>query len=400
MGFLKNTTQIDLKAKLTPQGRVKLISNDNTLITSFRLGDSDSLYTSFSGLTGGEVPQISGDYNGEDINNGGVNYLIKSFLNYKTNVPNKPVEVQSISVNNTFEELGYKSIEFSGGSITQNLVSLSDLNMDTLVNLYYSFGLPISSADFNTYTGQTSQTGGLSDTTLSGLASTKILVIGIDGDEYSELIDGKSIKLSITTTAQTYNMYSTYQNTSLNVVNEDSKIIETSQSVNNLGPNVSLIFSDEIKRPNNDNTKSWSTGYSQNKPFSVGGKERFNMLSNPSLSIFADEAIGVAYLDKGFIVITNPDIVNDFDINDNTSELTNITFNTIRNKVTQSITCIANRGEFSISNNPTWVSNDIPRITEVGLYDNTNTLIAIGKLNKTYEKSKDDFVAFNITIDY
>jgi antirestriction protein ArdC len=43
---------------------------------------------------------------------------------------------------------------------------------------------------------------------------------------------------------------------------------------------------------------------------------------------------------------------------------------------------------------------DTPRITEIGLYDNTGTLIAIGKLNKTYYKPVDDLVAFAITIEY
>ena len=73
MGFLTNTTTIELIAKLTPQGRAKLVSNTNTLITSFSLGDSDAYYSSYTGLTGGQVPQISGDNAGLDINNGGVN---------------------------------------------------------------------------------------------------------------------------------------------------------------------------------------------------------------------------------------------------------------------------------------------------------------------------------------
>lgn len=400
MGFLKNTTQVDLIAKLTPQGRVKLITNNNTLIKSFRLGDSDSLYTSYSGLTGGQVPQISGDNGGTDLSNGGVNYLMKSFLNYKVNVINKPVEVQSISVNSSFQDLGYKTIEFSGGSITQDLVSLSDLNTDTLVNLYYSFNLPITNQEFNNYTGITSQFGGYSDTVLSGIASTKILVIGIDGDEYSELIDGKSIKLDLETPTKNYSIYSTYENNSINVVNEDSKVIETSQNITIYGPNVALLFSDEIKKPNNETTTSWSNGYAQNKPFSVGGKERFNYVSNLGLESSVDEAIGVAYLDKGFIVITNKEIVDNFDISGATSTSTNITFNSVRNRISQSITCISNRGEFGTSNNPTWVNGDIPRITEIGLYDENDTLIAIGKLNKTFEKPIDEFVAFNITIDY
>ena len=113
-----------------------------------------------------------------------------------------------------------------------------------------------------------------------------------------------------------------------------------------------------------------------------------------------DSPVGIAYLDKGFIVITEPTIVNSFNPIYSGSSATTITFDSVRTKVSQSITCIAGRSEFSVSNNPTWSAGDIPRITEVGIFDANNTLIAIGKLNKTYEKPANDFVAFNITIEY
>jgi hypothetical protein len=162
-----------------------------------------------------------------------------------------------------------------------------------------------------------------------------------------------------------------------------------------------MLFSDEILKPNGGvATKSWATGYSQSKPYSVNGKERFNATTNPNIGTIADKPIGVAYLDKGFLVITEPTIVNSYNSTYSGSTGTKITFDTIRNKISQSITCLANRGEFGISNNPTWSAGDTPRITEVGMFDSNNTLIAIGKLNKPYEKTVDDFVAFNVTIEY
>jgi hypothetical protein len=400
MGFLTNTTEYNLVAKLTPQGRIRLITSANSLPSTFSLGDSDAYYATLSGLTGGEVPAISGNENGNDVNNGGTNYIMRSTLNYNANTDKKPVDPSSILVTSTHEHIGYNTIYYSAGSITQNLVSLSDTS-DRYANLFYSFGLPITNNEFNTYTGLTINQGGLSNTAFSGLAQTNILVIGIDIEEYSELIDGKTIKLELQTSASTYNIYGTYENKSIALTSEDAAIVDKSVNITKFGPNRTLLFSDEILRPNGgDVTKSWSTGYAQNKPFSVNKKELYNIVTNTNVSKVMDSPVGIAYLDKGFIVITEPTIVNSFNPIYSGSSATTITFDSVRTKVSQSITCIAGRSEFSVSNNPTWSAGDIPRITEVGIFDANNTLIAIGKLNKTYEKPANDFVAFNITIEY
>jgi hypothetical protein len=401
MGFLQNTAQYELVAKLTPQGRRKLATSSNTLITTFCLGDSDSYYVSLSGLTGGQVPAISGNGNGVDLSNGGDNYILRSTLNYNGNTDKKTVDPASISVASSFEHVGYKTIQYSGNGITQNAINLNDTQTDSLTNLFYSFSLPTTATDFNRFTGLTSNQGGYSDTAFSGIAQTNILVVGIDVSQYSELIDGKSIKLEIETSASTYNIYGTYETKGSPLTTEDSAVVDSSPTINKYGPNRTMLFSDEILKPNGGvATKSWATGYSQSKPYSVNGKERFNATTNPNIGTVTDKPVGVAYLDKGFLVITEPAIVNSYNSTYSGTTGTTITFDTIRNKVSQSITCLANRGEFGISNNPTWSAGDIPRITEVGMFDSNNTLIAIGKLNIPYEKSTDDFVAFNVTIEY
>ena len=62
MGFLNTATTTTLTAKLTPLGRQKLVSTNNSLISYFSLGDSDANYNTSELLTTGEVPAISGDY--------------------------------------------------------------------------------------------------------------------------------------------------------------------------------------------------------------------------------------------------------------------------------------------------------------------------------------------------
>jgi len=410
MGFLDNTSGYELTAKLTPQGRKKIVTSSNALITYFSLGDSDSYYGSTNILTGGQVPVISGDNNGVDANSGGANYVMRSTLKVKgstsLNTPSrssdkKAVEIASISVNSTQQFIGYQTLPFSGSYITQNLIDINDIATDSLTNLFYSFGLPIGSVEMNNYSGRTSTNGGWSDTALSGLAQEKILVISIDESKYSELIDGKSINTAITTSAGTYNIYGTYQNKSGSLTNEDKAIYDTSANIIQFGPNRTLLFSDDIKKPNGgDAAKSWATGYSKLRAFSIGNKERWNIKTDSTISLSADTPIGIAYLDKGMLVITDPTIVNSYNASFSGTTGTSITYNSAKTKVTQSITCIAQRGEFGTSTNSSWSPGDTPRITELGLWDATGTLIAIGKLNKTYEKPSADFVAFNVTIDY
>lgn len=399
MGYLSTATTIELTAKLTPNGRRKIVTGDNTLIKTFALGDSDSYYGTYTGLTMGQVPGMGGDNAGNDINNGGVSYLLRSSLILNESTDRKSVEPASISITTTFNNLGYKTI--SGSSITYDKIALSGVNSDSLTNLFYSFALPITTTEFEKYTGTTNATGGYSDTAYSGLAQQEVLIIGFDNNEYAELIDGKSIKLSLTTTASTYDIYSTYENTGRATNLLDSDLFETSSKINIFGPNRALLFSDGVQTPNGgDVTKSWATGYATNKPFSINGKETFNYIDNPNLSLTADTPVGIVYLDRGFAVITDPTIVNDFVIGGTGSTATTVTFDHARSTVSQSITCLAERGEFGVSTNNTWSSGDVPRITEIGLYDNGGVLIAIAKLNSTYYKPVDDMVAFNVTINY
>ena len=326
---------------------------------------------------------------------------MRSTLYFNSNTDKKPVDPSSISVTTTFQNIGYNTVYYSGGSISQDVVALSGTQTDTLTNLYYSFGLPITAREFNAYTGLTSNQGGYSDTAFSGLAQSSILVIGIDVSEYSELIDGKTIKLELETPLSAYTIYGTYESKGKSLTSEDAAVVDSSLNIARFGPNRTMLFSDEISRPNGgDASKSWATGYAQTKPYSNNYKQLYNVKSDVSGIRLADTPVGIAYLDKGFLVITEPSIVNSFDPLYSGATGTTVTFNTVRNKVSQSITCIAGRGEFSVSNNPTWGPGDVPRITEVGIFDSTNTLIAIGKLNKTYEKPADDFVAFNVTIEY
>ena len=43
---------------------------------------------------------------------------------------------------------------------------------------------------------------------------------------------------------------------------------------------------------------------------------------------------------------------------------------------------------------------DVPRITEIALFDVNGNMIAMAKPNTTYYKNPNDIVVFNVIIDY
>lgn len=398
MGFITTANTITLTAKLTPIGRQRLVSTNNALISSFSLGDSDANYNVPLTLTTGQVPAEAGEIgaNASVSNSTTINADIKSRL-IVNNVGSltKPVESQSILV--SIQQSSNGSTSVSGSNLSQVIINRDDYNTDSLVNLYYSFGLPLNSTQDYTYTGLTYANGGYSDTTLSGLAQTKILVFGIKNTSYGECLDGKTVKLELPTSAGTYTIYSTFQNKGISSSVEDANIIETSVVTAGIDANIALLFSDNIMTPNGGSgSLSWGTGYGSVKPFSNNGKQFYNLQTDSNLAQSADTMVGIAYLDKGFIVITHPQIVGDYDSITGAGAIA--TFDSVSTSVFQNITCIAGRGEFGGSTNPTFEASDVPRISELGLYDNLGNLIAMAKTDRHVTKNVNEFKAFNVKI--
>lgn len=397
MGFNSTATTLTLTAKLTPIGRQRMISTNNGLIKTFSLGDSDANYYTNLSLTTGEVPSISGNIG---VNSTNSNSTAKSTGLKSTLIVNsaglitKPVSSQSSSILTETQSLGYTTV--SGSNLTYSIVNRTNYN-DEKSNLYYSFGLPLNESNITTYTGTSTTSGGYANTAFSGFAVDKILIVSIDNSTYGELIDGKSLKLDLTTTAGTYSIYSTYQYGSqqLNVLN--SQYTDPNLASTNFGLNTSMLVCDTIMTPNGgDPSLSWATGYNTNKPFSLNGKKAYNYQTNTNLSLTADTLVGIAYLDKGMLVITNPTIINAYVASAATA--TTLSFDSVSTGVYQIITCVADRGEFGLTTNPTFEVGDTPRISEVALYDDLGNMIALAKSDRQISKNINEFLALSIKI--
>ena len=429
MGFINSATTVTIRARLTNLGRERLLTGNNTIFSHFILGDSDANYNTESILITGRIPVDSGDLGNDNGTNDNIsaNVDINSKI-FVTVAPiiKKTVEPNSSAVSLIVSEIGETTL--TGSNLTYLQIDKNDTSSEN-TNYFKSLSLPIKGDTINIYTGTTSQNGGWSDTPFSGLGETKVLMGVIDNSKYGEIIDGKSVKINlpvytgftsggIGTGITTYNIYSTFPRTTIAKTELDNQYIDESsypQSLFGRKINVVYLVSDQVKKPNNDSTKSWSTGYDTFKPFSLNGKELINVQTVSSTGIFADDIVGVIYLDKGIFAITNQTIVNnvvtnftgDTDTNINNSGgtiyyYTASTYNTVIDSVqkdlVQNIVCIAARGEFYNSQNETLTVYDDVRISEVAITDTAGNVLAIGKTDRHIVKKKNDFVVFDVQI--
>jgi hypothetical protein len=429
MGFLNSATTITITARLTKFGREKLITNNNNIFSHFILGDSDANYNTSVKLPTGKVPVNSGDlgYNGGVNDNIAEGVGVNSKL-YVTTAPTtkKSVEVGSSALELTLRLVGESTV--SGNNLTYVNIVKSGNSID-FTNLFKSLSLPIKSANVNVFTGTDSNNGGWSDTPFSGLGSSNVLLGIIGNDQYGEMVDGKSVKIDLPiysgyttggtpTGVTTYTLYSTFPKTTIPNTLLDTQYKDKSsypQSLFGNQINVSYLVSDELQKPNNDATRSWSTGYDTFKPFSLGNKETINVQNIPATNINVDKIAGVIYLDKGIFAITDPTIVDniatnfsgDTDTNTITNSLGlyyysastyNSVIDSIQNDLVQNIVCMAARGEFYNTQNETFTVDDDVRISEVAITDVSGNVLAIGKTDRQIVKCKNDFVIFDVQI--
>jgi hypothetical protein len=169
------------------------------------------------------------------------------------------------------------------------------------------------------------------------------MVFEIPNNKYGEIVDGKTIKLELPYSQGTLSsnadqkrlgimaswgsessieLYGTYNTSGINN-NLDKKLSESDISIRTVGvrpdlatvgsttyeSNVVLLFTDAIKEPSS-NFANWGDAYSE----VINGTKVFSPLAQekPTYSYKNDVCVGAAYLDKGFIVITHPLLVDSY----------------------------------------------------------------------------------------
>lgn len=344
----------------------------------------------------------------------------------------------------------------NGSGITYTLCDRT-ATTDKNANYFASFNLPVLYSSLSS-----GSTLALSNPEILQINVDKILMIPIEEQYYNEAIDGRSVKIKVPQisglgmSAKTLvsSTYSTFQKKESNIF---------------LGNNIAFLFCDEINLPYTGTTNggavsksgvtTWDVFPYTSRPPAVpysdlDSNNDINTDRRPSNSIKYATPVTQAYptntnqgynydvpcgficLDKGFIIVTHPLIVNNLpwnqgyqiysnNINDGVSTLsstTEIYFNdTSKSEVTfadvnvsfkTSVVCMGLPGEFYYTNNPSWditknaqeftnqTNNYDPVfITEVGLYNRKSELVAVAKLSEPVEKSFTNLIMFNLDVE-
>jgi hypothetical protein len=309
---------------------------------------------------------------------------------------------------------------------------------------------------------------------LQQLNVDKIIVSSIPASFYSEFIDGKTIKMTVPVSGSTNpNVLS-----GVTLVSSTYSAVKPLKYESNilLGDNIVFLFSDDINKPysgktrnelgdaiNNATSLSWNpTGEYKDKPGATAYSEiqdfyNTDTRTNANYAVtvpsnYPDNRAGYNYdvpcgfviLDKGYIVLTHPQIVNNFPWTSgftpanvaytedyNVSSKTNIhftgsshvdlsaegallSFKDIDTSFKMTSVCIALPKEFYISNNKTWdfqkvidnlngqndiINYDSVFITEIGLYNPFGELVAVAKLSEPVEKTYVNALTFEINLE-
>lgn len=178
-------------------------------------------------------------------------------------------------------------------------------------------------------------------------------------------------------------------------------------------------------------TRNWSAWSPTNRfPQEVNGSGKVvAALQDATFSGIVDEPVGIAYLDKGLIVLTHPLLVENLDREtakslvdgdpDTAAPLTGpytelyysdaltsrLTYRSVSTEYTQTFTCMAGIGEFYQTTNPTFglaytdATEDQPLyITQLGLYNQYGELVAVAKTSQPLAKHRNRPQQFTVSL--
>ena len=364
------------------------------------------------------------------------------------NVPFKPITsiISTRQENSTLRTVNASALTYTLCDRT-NLTSAE-------ANYFSSFRLPYTQSKLSTISNLSLQNPELQQLNVDNIVLVPIPIFNVAGDNvHNEMMDGRSITFTVphsgitsamTVVSSTYSQLTKFQDSTL------------------LGNNIAFLFADDINLPRTGTTNAgnisgstrttWDVSPFINRPqahaysdlsvndintdqrpwtgvnLAVTVLEKYPTNTNQGYNY--DVPVGFVALDKGFMVLTHPDLVNnipwdigyDLHTNAQNSGTTNIYFtDTLTSKVTftdidinfrTSVVCLALPTEFVFSSNLSWNlpfnilerdnnthGYDSVQVTEIGLYNKKDELIAVAKTDIPVEKTYTNLITFNLDID-
>ena len=438
MGYIDKKYDTTLSAYLTQRGREILLSGDRdgNIARYFILGDSDRNYQVVSHDTIREmmIPDVTGDKT-DSLFSIAKNIDIRHKVGTYKEILNSQGFQRSMVYVPTPRLIG-QNVKWV---IASRVDDIYGDNESMFGNMYKTLNLPCTNDEIEEY-----KYGDLSKTALQFFNQERCLIYEIPKNTYGELIDGKTIKLSIELEGgEIIDIYSSFfeneqiSNSGHNFYSDPNLFSENYGStfkdyeaipgqedlitpIVSYNSNVAYMFSDYVKPPRGNSNNTWSSkGTYFNTEKAPSGKVADKWAAKYNGSDM-DTPVGIAYLDKGFIVITHPDIVNNIttDVtvegiegteiegtslymlsqyyNDNSA----LDFSSFNTEFIQHAVCPCLFDEFYTTENPTYDENSGRPIavTEIGLYNSSYELIAIAKPSFPIAKDRYSIINFNINI--
>jgi len=358
----------------------------------------------------------------------------------------KPIQSVISTKNETATQ---QTVDSSGLTFTQ--CARTGLT-STEANYFVSFNLPYTAGDL-----ASGDTFASSFPELYQLNVDHIVIAPIPREYYNEMIDGRSITFSV----PQYDA-SDINWSSKTIVSSTYNNLDKSSENALLGKNIAFLFCDEINPPYTGETDggaiskeantTWNTSSYLDRPaatsynnlqaidintdqrtwsdvnLAVTVPETYPTTTNQGYNY--DVPVGFAALDKGFLILTHSAITENIPWSSgltypagaaNTSSATteiwfssgsSAVFYDLNINFKTSVVCMALPGEFYFTNNPTWdyaenlqeytlgTNNyDDTYVTEIGLYNKEEELLAVAKLDRAKQKGYTGVLTFTLELD-
>ena len=323
----------------------------------------------------------------------------------------------------------------------------------TEANYFVSFNLPYTAGDL-----ASGDTMALAYPEIYQLNVDEIVISPIPREYYNEMIDGRSITFSVPQVGADDLNWS-----SKTVVSSTYNNLEKNSENALLGKNIAFLFCDEINLPYTGDTDggaiskaaqtTWNTASYLDRPAATAYQNLQNLIdintdqrdwADVNLAVTVPEIyptttnqgynydipVGFAALDKGFMVLTHPSIVDNIpwvsgltypagatNPSSATTDIyfasgSSVVFHDLNINFKTSVVCMALPGEFYFTNNPTWdyaenlqeytlgTNNyDDTYVTEIGLYNKNEELLAVAKLDRAKQKGYTGVLTFTLELD-